>query len=200
MKENPSKALQEEEPCPRFAHQLVYDEMHKVTHTHTHTRSSCSLRQWRHIKKLRCLSASCDIIWGLWARFSSCFSWLFTSLATLQVYNESLKKRLCFEKKHLVLHFISASVRAVCVLCVWINVCFQVHYLFGGNPGKSCSPKMRLDDFWSLRLCRPSKEYLLRHCRYLIRKYRCLELIQSITTIIKEDPINAVLRTYCTEL
>lgn len=31
VKENPSKALQEEEPCPRFAHQLVYDEMHKVT-------------------------------------------------------------------------------------------------------------------------------------------------------------------------
>lgn len=32
VKENPSKALQEEEPCPRFAHQLVYDEMHKVTY------------------------------------------------------------------------------------------------------------------------------------------------------------------------
>lgn len=31
VKENPTKALQEEEPCPRFAHQLVYDEMHKVT-------------------------------------------------------------------------------------------------------------------------------------------------------------------------
>lgn len=37
VKENPSKALQEEEPCPRFAHQLVYDEMHKVTHTLTHS-------------------------------------------------------------------------------------------------------------------------------------------------------------------
>uniref|UniRef100_A0A7N8YCG9 Muskelin 1, intracellular mediator containing kelch motifs n=1 Tax=Mastacembelus armatus TaxID=205130 RepID=A0A7N8YCG9_9TELE len=83
VKENPTKALQEEEPCPRFAHQLVYDEMHKV------------------------------------------------------------------------------------------------HYLFGGNPGKSCSPKMRLDDFWSLKLCRPSKEYLLRHCRYLIRKYRFEEKAQS---------------------
>ncbi|KAJ3612188.1 hypothetical protein NHX12_020464 [Muraenolepis orangiensis] len=83
VKENSNKALQEEEPCPRFAHQLVYDEMHKV------------------------------------------------------------------------------------------------HYLFGGNPGKSCSPKMRLDDFWSLKLCRPSKEYLLRHCRYLIRKYRFEEKAQS---------------------
>lgn len=29
-KDNPSKSLQEEEPCPRFAHQLVYDELHKV--------------------------------------------------------------------------------------------------------------------------------------------------------------------------
>lgn len=30
VKENTTKALQEEEPCPRFAHQLVYDELHKV--------------------------------------------------------------------------------------------------------------------------------------------------------------------------
>lgn len=35
VKENPSKALQEEEPCPRFAHQLVYDEMHKVANAHS---------------------------------------------------------------------------------------------------------------------------------------------------------------------
>ncbi|XP_072327210.1 muskelin isoform X3 [Scyliorhinus torazame] len=76
LKDNLNKSIQEEEPCPRFAHQLVYDDMHKV------------------------------------------------------------------------------------------------HYLFGGNPGKSCSPKMRLDDFWSLKLCRPSKDYLLRHCRYLIRRHR----------------------------
>uniref|UniRef100_A0A674J1W4 Muskelin 1 n=1 Tax=Terrapene triunguis TaxID=2587831 RepID=A0A674J1W4_9SAUR len=88
-KDNPSKSLQEEEPCPRFAHQLVYDELHKV------------------------------------------------------------------------------------------------HYLFGGNPGKSCSPKMRLDDFWSLKLCRPSKEYLLRHCKYLIRKHRFEEKAQT-------DPLSAL--------
>ncbi|MGH0119314.1 UNVERIFIED_CONTAM: hypothetical protein FKN15_025785 [Acipenser sinensis] len=83
VKEHTNKSLLEEEPCPRFAHQLVYDELHKV------------------------------------------------------------------------------------------------HYLFGGNPGKSCSPKMRLDDFWSLKLCRPSKEYLLRHCKYLIRKYRFEEKAQT---------------------
>ncbi|KAK2553923.1 Muskelin [Acropora cervicornis] len=27
----------------------------------------------------------------------------------------------------------------------------KVHYLFGGNPGKFSVPKMRLDDFWSLK-------------------------------------------------
>ena len=31
--------------------------------------------------------------------------------------------------------------------------CRKVHYLFGGNPGKSGVPKMRLDDFWSLKVC-----------------------------------------------
>lgn len=30
----------------------------------------------------------------------------------------------------------------------------KVHYLFGGNPGKSSIPKMRLDDFWSLKVIR----------------------------------------------
>jgi len=29
----------------------------------------------------------------------------------------------------------------------------KVHYLFGGNPGKSQSPKLRLDDFWTLEVC-----------------------------------------------
>lgn len=44
VKENPSKAVQEEEPCPRFAHQLVYDEMHKVN---THTPHTLKLNMWR---------------------------------------------------------------------------------------------------------------------------------------------------------
>ncbi|CAH3026215.1 unnamed protein product [Porites evermanni] len=52
----------------------------------------------------------------------------------------------------------------------------KVHYLFGGNPGKSSLPKMRLDDFWSLKLSRPSREHLLRRCRYLIRKQRFREM------------------------
>lgn len=44
---------------------------------------------------------------------------------------------------------------------------------------------MRLDDFWSLKLCRPSKDYLLRHCKYLIRKHRFEEKAQM-------DPLSAL--------
>ena len=28
------------------------------------------------------------------------------------------------------------------------------HYLFGGNPGETLNPTLRLDDFWSLLLSR----------------------------------------------
>jgi len=39
-------------------------------------------------------------------------------------------------------------------------LCFilQVHYLFGGNPGKESLPKMRLDDFWCLQVCTMQKK------------------------------------------
>ncbi|KAL4226060.1 Muskelin 1 [Mactra antiquata] len=52
----------------------------------------------------------------------------------------------------------------------------KIHYLFGGNPGKESLPKVRLDDFWCLKLCRPSPVNLLRRCKYLLRKYRFQEL------------------------
>lgn len=54
----------------------------------------------------------------------------------------------------------------------------KVHYLFGGNPGKESLPKMRLDDFWSLKLGRPSAENLLRRCQYLLRKHRYQEMAE----------------------
>ncbi|XP_064604593.1 muskelin-like isoform X2 [Liolophura sinensis] len=55
----------------------------------------------------------------------------------------------------------------------------KVHYLFGGNPGKDIIPKVRLDDFWSLKLFRPSTEHLLRRCKYLIRKFQFQEMACS---------------------
>jgi len=55
----------------------------------------------------------------------------------------------------------------------------KAHYLFGGNPGHTSDPKMRLDDFWSLKLCRPNQKQLLRRCLFLIRKCQFRELIGS---------------------
>ncbi|XP_042910813.1 muskelin isoform X2 [Parasteatoda tepidariorum] len=52
----------------------------------------------------------------------------------------------------------------------------KVHYLFGGNPGRLHSPKMRLDDFWSLHLFRPTKEMLLRQCCRIIRQHKFQEI------------------------
>ncbi|KAG8180418.1 hypothetical protein JTE90_022767 [Oedothorax gibbosus] len=68
----------------------------------------------------------------------------------------------------------------------------KIHYLFGGNPGRSHSPKMRLDDFWSLRLCRPSKESVVRRCCGILRRHRFQE-------IAAEDP-TAALQYLQTEL
>lgn len=68
----------------------------------------------------------------------------------------------------------------------------KVHYLFGGNPGRPNSPKVRLDDFWSLQLCRPSKEQLLRRCKHLVRQHCFRE-------ITFKDPLSA-LRYLQTEL
>uniref|UniRef100_A0A2R5LHF5 Putative muskelin n=2 Tax=Ornithodoros turicata TaxID=34597 RepID=A0A2R5LHF5_9ACAR len=61
----------------------------------------------------------------------------------------------------------------------------KVHYLFGGNPGRPNSPKVRLDDFWSLQLCRPSKELLLRRCKHLVRQHCFRE-------ITFENPLSAL--------
>ncbi|XP_026673442.1 muskelin isoform X4 [Ceratina calcarata] len=52
----------------------------------------------------------------------------------------------------------------------------KVHFLFGGNPGRSCLPNLRLDDFWQLKLCRPSNEQILKRCKLLIRKHKFKEL------------------------
>ncbi|XP_012154161.1 muskelin 1 isoform X2 [Megachile rotundata] len=52
----------------------------------------------------------------------------------------------------------------------------KVHFLFGGNPGRACLPNLRLDDFWQLKLCRPSHEQILKRCKLLIRKHKFEEL------------------------
>ena len=46
----------------------------------------------------------------------------------------------------------------------------QVHYLFGGNPGRSGHVETRLDDFWSLRLYKRNAQQHIQMCRFAIRK------------------------------
>ena len=48
----------------------------------------------------------------------------------------------------------------------------KVQYLFGGNPGEQGNSKQRLDDFWDLRLIRPTTEEILRQVRFHIRKQK----------------------------
>lgn len=55
----------------------------------------------------------------------------------------------------------------------------QVHFLFGGNPGRSCLPNLRLDDFWQLELRRPTTEQILKRCKLIIRKHKFQELALS---------------------
>jgi len=43
----------------------------------------------------------------------------------------------------------------------------KVHYLFGGNPGKASIPKMRLDDFWSLKV--DSDRNLTTECHIFLK-------------------------------
>lgn len=55
----------------------------------------------------------------------------------------------------------------------------KIHYLFGGNPGRLVNPKLRLDDFWQLKLCKPSQNELLHRCRLMIRKCNFKELARN---------------------
>lgn len=55
----------------------------------------------------------------------------------------------------------------------------KVHYLFGGNPGRNTAPNVRLDDFWILYLNKPSRQQMLRHCKYLIRRLEYEETVDK---------------------
>lgn len=46
-----------------------------------------------------------------------------------------------------------------------VGIALQVHYLFGGNPGKDSQPKMRLDDLWSLQVINANRFlHHILHC------------------------------------
>ncbi|KAJ3316887.1 Muskelin 1, intracellular mediator containing kelch motif [Boothiomyces sp. JEL0866] len=51
----------------------------------------------------------------------------------------------------------------------------KVQYLFGGNPGETNNPNLRLDDLWELTLQRPSSQDILRRAKFQIRKLWFIE-------------------------
>lgn len=51
-----------------------------------------------------------------------------------------------------------------------------MQYLFGGNPGDPNNATLRLDDFWSLQLQKPTSADIFRRCCFLIRKQQFKEL------------------------
>ncbi|KAJ3385740.1 Muskelin 1, intracellular mediator containing kelch motif [Lobulomyces angularis] len=52
-------------------------------------------------------------------------------------------------------------------------------YMFGGNPGESSHPNLRLDDFWLLTLERPKPFDILRKAQFLIRTQKFREMCQN---------------------
>ncbi|KAF9904273.1 Muskelin 1, intracellular mediator containing kelch motif [Linnemannia zychae] len=58
----------------------------------------------------------------------------------------------------------------------------EVQYLFGGNPGEQGNQSKRLDDFWELRLYRPTPDQIVRKAKYLLRTQQFKELCQRPET------------------
>ncbi|XP_037295113.1 muskelin isoform X2 [Manduca sexta] len=55
----------------------------------------------------------------------------------------------------------------------------KIHYLFGGNPGISSQPRLRLDDLWSLRLTRTPAPRVLQDARVALREACYRELAST---------------------
>src|SRR5690606_22659119 len=62
----------------------------------------------------------------------------------------------------------------------------KIHYLFGGNPGESFPPDLRLNDFWTLELKRPSHKEILRWMKLELRTQKFIELC------LEGDSLNAL--------
>ncbi|XP_073998988.1 muskelin 1 isoform X2 [Rhodnius prolixus] len=72
----------------------------------------------------------------------------------------------------------------------------KIHFLFGGNPGVSAIPKLRLDDFWKLHFNRRTNPQLQRQCKLLIRtfRYKELSLVNSLEALhFLQNEVRAVL-------
>ena len=64
---------------------------------------------------------------------------------------------------------------------------FQMHYMFGGNPGgrQGKEDKLRLGDFWQLHLFRPNRKEIFRRCCLKLRQSKFTELTYDENSLAK---------------
>ncbi|XP_037825080.1 muskelin isoform X1 [Lucilia sericata] len=98
-----------------------------------------------------------------WSRIYSCRYNYTNSTATDDVHNKDNMLEPCPRYAHQLVY----------------DEVAKLHYLFGGNPGRSTTPQLRLDDFWILELEKPKRDEILRHCRFLLRKLHYEEMAKS---------------------
>lgn len=60
------------------------------------------------------------------------------------------------------------------------------HYLFGGNPGDSANTRLRLNDFWQLRLLKPAAKQIRLKIKFFIKRQHFMELIN------RKEPFEAL--------
>lgn len=56
----------------------------------------------------------------------------------------------------------------------------KVYYLHGGNPEDASDRSYRLDDFWRLKLLRPTPGEILRRAKFRVRRQRFLEMTRNL--------------------
>lgn len=54
----------------------------------------------------------------------------------------------------------------------------ETHYLFGGNPALRDDIRFRLDDFWELKLRKPTSDAILHECMLLVMGHKFKELVR----------------------
>ncbi|KTW27970.1 uncharacterized protein T551_02937 [Pneumocystis jirovecii RU7] len=59
----------------------------------------------------------------------------------------------------------------------------ELHFLYGGNPRNKNSPEERLNDFWTLRLQKPTVSEISRRLKLYLRKQKFRELCRILSSI-----------------
>ncbi|CEP10390.1 hypothetical protein [Parasitella parasitica] len=62
------------------------------------------------------------------------------------------------------------------------------HFMFGGNPGDTSKPVIRLDDFWELKLAKPDSMQVVRQCLFYLRTRKLSEMCNQADACKEQAP------------